>query len=213
MKMDKIRQFAVPVLYVVAITAFVGSMFFIQKKLTDMVLKEDDPNFEYVSKDNPINNEKPVDSQEKVIVKPYLDESVRVLKSYYDYKAEADTQQKSLVYYEKTYMQNSGVDYQGNNPLFEVVSILDGTVINVKEDNLLGKYIEVRHSNDMISVYQSLSEVTVKKDDQVKQGQVLGKSGTSNISSALNDHLHFEIIYKGQIVNPEEFYNKKVTEL
>lgn len=58
-------------------------------------------------------------------------------------------------------MPNSGVDYGGKEN-FEVVSILDGTVIDVKEDDLLGKIVEIRHSNEMISVYQSLSEVTVK---------------------------------------------------
>ena len=65
----------------------------------------------------------------------------------------------------------------------------------------------------MISVYQSLSDVIVKKDDLVIQGQIIAKSGTSNINKELENHLHFELYYKGKIVNPEEYYNKSVDEL
>ena len=114
--------------------------------------------------------------------------------------------------FENTYLQNTGVIY-GCNDTFDVVSILDGTVIDVKEDNLLGKIVEVKHSNDMISIYQSLSEVLVKKDDIIKQGDVIGKSGTSNMFRDIGNHLYFELIYKGKNVNPEEYYDKKIEEL
>ena len=109
-------------------------------------------------------------------------------------------------------MQTSGVDYTSDS-LFDVISILDGTVINVYENKILGTSIEVRHSNELISVYQSLSEVTVKEGDNVIQGQILAKSGLSNINKELSNHLHFELYYKGSIVNPEEYYNKSVDEL
>ena len=52
-------------------------------------------------------------------------------------------------------MQNSGVDYTSDSS-FDVISILDGTVINVYENKILGTSIEVRHSNELISVYQKL---------------------------------------------------------
>ena len=64
-------------------------------------------------------------------------------------------------------MQNSGVSYGGKES-FDVVAILDGTVTNVAEDKLLGNVIEIKHDNDMISSYQSLSAVNVKKGDVVK---------------------------------------------
>ena len=109
-------------------------------------------------------------------------------------------------------MQNSGVDYVSSNT-FDVVSVLDGTVISVEENDLLGTTIEVRHSNNLISVYQSLSDVVVEENMVVVQGQVLAKSGTSNINKELGNHLHFELYYNGEIVNPEEYYNKNVDEL
>ena len=87
---------------------------------------------------------------------------------------------------------------------------LSGKVINVKEDDSLGKIIEIEHDKDFISIYQSLSEVSVKKDDIVNQGQVIGTSGTNELDKELGNHLHFELLYKGNIVNPEEHLNKEI---
>ena len=58
-----------------------------------------------------------------------------------------------------------------------------------------------------------MSDVTVKEGDNVIQGQILAKSGLSNINKELSNHLHFVLYYKGSIVNPEEYYNKSVDEL
>ena len=94
-----------------------------------------------------------------------------------------------------------------------MVLILDDTVISVENNDIMGTTIEIRHNNDLISVYQSLSDVTVSKDDKVIQGQIIAKSGLSNIEKDMGNHLHFELYHKGKIVNPEEFYNKSLDEL
>ena len=93
------------------------------------------------------------------------------------------------------------------------ISVLSGKVINVKEDDSLGKIIEIEHDKDFISIYQSLSEVNVKKDDIINQGQVIGTSGTNELDKELGNHLHFELYYNGKIVNPEEYYNRNIDEL
>ena len=91
--------------------------------------------------------------------------------------------------------------------------MLDGTVTSIKDDKSLGKIVEVTHSNDMISIYQSLSEVNVVENQEIKQGMIVGKSGTCNLEKDLNNHLHFELIVKGLVVNPENYYDKKVSEI
>ena len=106
-------------------------------------------------------------------------------------------------------MQNSVVSYSSEK-IFDVISVLDGIVISVENNDILGTTVEIRHDNDLISVYQSLSNVNVKKDDKVIQGQIIAKSGLSNIEKDLGNHLHFELYYKGKIVNPEEYYNKSL---
>lgn len=199
--------------YGVCVIAFLFCMYF-AGRLSNNLLFKDKENTNYVDGEivSEYDKDIPVVSTSSKIVRPYLDSKVSIYKTFYDYQDEAANQEESIIFYEDTYMQNSGVDYTSDSS-FDVISILDGTVINVYENKILGTSIEVRHSNELISVYQSLSEVTVKEGDNVIQGQILAKSGLSNINKELNNHLHFELYYKGSIVNPEEYYNKSVDEL
>ncbi|MDD2489825.1 MAG: M23 family metallopeptidase [Bacilli bacterium] len=211
MNRRKLKPFVIPSIYSLIVVFVVMSLFFLQRAANETSPSEKDQNFDYVIK-TLFGDVLPVVGDKKVIVRPYNSKDVSIVKHYYDENATADKQEKSIIYHEKTYIQNSGVDYGGTNN-FDVVAILDGTVINVKEDNLLGKTIEIRHTNDFISVYQCLSELNVKKDDNVIQGELIGKSGICNIASDLGDHLHFEILYKGQVKNPEMFYDKTIKDL
>jgi stage II sporulation protein Q len=211
MYQKKLKPFVLPLIYSVVIITLLTSVLFLRRAVETTVFEEKGRDFIYVIK-NIFGNHVPVVGSEKVIIRPYTDTNVKIVKHFYDYQADAEKQEKSLVYYGNTYIQNSGVDYSGPEN-FEVISILDGSVINVADDDLLGKIVEIRHSNDLISVYQSLSEVTVKKGDNVSQSQVIGKSGTSNIAVDLKDHLHFEILYKGKVVDPETLYDKTIKDL
>ena len=156
-----------------------------------------------------ISQEKAVINTTQKVIYPYTDQSVQVGKSYYDYKSTAEEQENSLHYYENTYIQNSGIDFVYEEK-FNVVSILEGTVTNVKEDSVLGNIVEVTHSNDYISVYQSLSEIKVSKGDVISQGQVIGVSGTNEIDKDLGNHLHFEMYIGGYNVNPTNYLDKEI---
>lgn len=213
MNRRKIRSAFIPVIYGVCVIAFLVSMYFTGNLANKYLFKKKD-NTLYVDKEimESKDNDVPVVSTSMIIVRPYLDNNVSIVKNFYDYKGESEGQENSIVLYDGTYMQNSGVDYSCDNA-FDIISVLDGVVTNVYENDILGTTVEIRHSNDLISVYQSLSDVTVKKDDNVTQGQIIAKSGLSNIDKELENHLHFELYYKSSIVNPEEFYNKQVDEL
>ncbi len=216
----KLKPFAVSIIYVLSIVMLVFSMYFIQGIISNAVLKEDESNITdniedeiIVNTDDEVNVEDiPVVNTDSQIIRPYIDESVKIARNYYDYQADTTSQENSIIYYENTYMQNSGIDYTGSTE-FDVVSILDGTVISVSDDDILGTSIQIKHSNDLVSVYQSMSNVTVKENDTVTQGTVLGKSGESNINSDLGNHLHFELYHQGSVVNPEEYYGKLLGEL
>ena len=212
----KLKSLVVPSIYALSLVLFVVSMYFAQELLSDTLLKDKkltNEETEYVDGEIIENNEYlPVVGVEETIIKPFTSTDVKVSKSFYDYTAEADSQQNSIIYYENTYMQNSGIDYSSDKS-FDVVSILEGTVIDVKSDNVLGTIVEIRHTNELISVYQSLSEITVKVDDKVVQGQIIGKSGKSNLNVDIPNNLHFELYYMGQIVNPESYYDKSLTDL
>ena len=168
--------------------------------------KED--NITYVS-NTIISQDMAVINTTKKIINPYTDQSVTIGKNYYNYKAESEEQEKSIIYHENTYIQNSGVDFVYDK-MFDVVAVLDGEVTNVKEDDILGKIIEISHNNEYVSIYQSLSEVNVKKGDIISQGQVIGKSGKNELDKELGNHLHFEMYVGGQNVDPLLYLNKDV---
>ena len=209
----RVRKVLVPTIYGICVFAFVVSMYFAGVIANKYLFSKSD-DLQYVDGEitEELDRDIPVVSTPSIIGKPFLSNDVKLVKSFYDYKADNQSQENAIILFESTYMQNSGVDYS-NSEVFDVISILDGSVISVKEDNILGTTIEIRHSNDLISVYQSLSDVVIKEGDEIIQGQIIAKSGTSNINKELGNHLHFELYYKGSIVNPEEYYNKDINEL
>ena len=206
MKKIKLKPYVLPtVLTIISVFAIMLTLTFSTQEELEV------PNdINYVS-NIILGNEIAVMNEKIRIINPYLDSSVTIGKNYYDYKGTAENQEKSIIYYDGTYMQNSGIDYVSETE-FDVISILDGEIIEVKEDNALGKIVEVKHKNNYISVYQSLSNITVKKGDTISQGQIIGKSGTNELDKAMGNHLHFELFYNGKVVNPLEHLNKEIEE-
>ena len=207
MKRRKLKQGVWISLYLVLIVGITVSAFMLRNAMSSAE-PDDNDDLDYVSS-SILEEDVPVINEVEKMIKPFTAEGVSVAKTYYDYQADAESQEKSIVYHDNTYMQNSGVDYVLEAG-FDVVSVLDGTVTKVSEDDLVGKTIEVKHDNDYVTVYQSLSEVSVKKGDTVKQGQVLGKSGSNKLDSDLGNHLHFELYVNGQVVNPESYVDKEL---
>ena len=205
MRRRKLRPYVLPTFLVIGIVSMMLGVAMLQKTLLP---EQEELPTSYVT-NTIFEEEQPVIHETTKILNPYLDENVTIGKNYYDYKADSKTQENSIIYHDNTYMQNSGVDFVNKNT-FDVISILDGSVTDVKEDETLGKVIEIKHDNNYISLYQSLSEVSVKKGDMVKQGQVIGKSGTNELDKELGNHLHFELYLDGQVVNPTLYLNKEL---
>ena len=135
-----------------------------------------------------------------------------IVKNFYNVNDDEETQQNSLLFYGDTYIQSSGVSY-GLNEQFEVLSILAGKVIDIKEDDILGNVITIEHTNGIISVYQSVTDILVKVGDEVKQRDVIAKSSTANIATDLGNHLYFELIINGVNVDPEDYFEKNINEI
>ena len=205
----KLKKEVKYVIYSLCAVTTIALIFIIQTN-SQPKLKEND-NFEYVHK-TIFENIIPVVADVNIIRRPFLNPEVTIAKGYYDYTSDIESQQNSILVTENTYMQNTGVSYSYKDK-FEITPILDGTVIKIKEDNILGKIIQIRHTNDIISIYQSLSDIKVKENDTVKQGDIIGISGTSNIDSSIKNHLHFELIIAGTNVNPENYYDISIKDL
>ena len=74
-----------------------------------------------------------------------------------------------------------------------------------------GNLVVISHGNNIETYYGHCSKIYVKKGQTVSSGDVIAAVGSTGRSTG--NHLHFELYYKGKIVNPEEYYNKSVDEL
>lgn len=85
----------------------------------------------------------------------------------------------------------------------------DGIVSEIL-DNSMGKSVLIDHENGYVSVYSNMSEeIEVKSGDKLVAGDLIGKVSDINPSDFTQDyHLHFEILYEDEYVNPQELLNK-----
>lgn len=206
----KLKESVIKGLYLILVlTVIIGSTLLVKTMKSDEKSKSEEQDYEYVSTPPEINEELPVINEVKKMLKPYNNDNVKIGKNFYDYKAESKQQENSITYYDGKYLQNSGIDYT-QDEVFDVVAVLDGTITDVKQDELLGNVVEIKHENNFITTYQSLSDVQVKKGDMVTQGQIIGKSGTNKIDKEMGNHLHFEVYVNGQVVDPNIYVDKEI---
>lgn len=192
-------------LYAIAILLLIGTLVLISNKPA-VKLEQPSGIIDVLSKITlPVNQEK-----DTIIGRPYNNDNVAIVQNYYDYQGDEENQTSSIIYYEDTYIQSSGISYSLDGEPFEAIAVLDGEVIEVKEDTLLGNIVKIKHSESVVSVYQSISDIKVKTGDIVTKGTVIGVSSTSNINSDLNNHLYFELLIDNINVNPEEYYDKSL---
>ena len=192
------------------VLCLMGYLLTMSLKVADEISQHE---YTYVSSEILSNNVEAVIKEDtKVkIERPYKADNIEIAKTFYDYKSEEKSQEQSITYYENTYIQNKGVDYKSENP-FQVFSVLDGKVISITEDEIVGTTIKIQHNNNIISTYQCIKDVVVKKNETVTQGQVLGTSSTNNYDKDMGNHLHFELYVNNKLVNPEEYFNKTIEE-
>ena len=69
------------------------------------------------------------------------------------------------------------------------------------------------YENGTKFIYSSLNDVKVNKGQNVKQGDVIALSGTSNYTENIGKSLHFEIIKEDTKLNPEKTYTKSIESL
>lgn len=82
--------------------------------------------------------------------------------------------------------------------------VADGTVILSSWTQDSGNVIAVQHPNQLISVYKHNSALLKKAGDFVKAGEAVAVIGNSG-ELTTGPHLHFELWYNGNPVNPEDF--------
>ncbi len=85
-----------------------------------------------------------------------------------------------------------------------VKAVLDGTVIFSGWSDEVGYTIQIQHENDIVSIYKHNSKLLKKAGEKVLAGSPIALvGGTGTLSTG--EHLHFELWYKGEAVDPTEY--------
>lgn len=214
MKQRKLKGYVLPTIYAITLVMMIISIAFLSQNLLDSQEERNPINSEPVFDEQSVINETTEEqtTNEVTIAMPYTSDKVSVAKDYYNREDDSENQEKSLIFYENTYMPNTGILYESDET-FDVVTILDGTIKEVKEDEILGKMVSIEHENGIISTYYTLGEVKVSAGDQVKQNDIIAKSGTSKLNINKQSSLLLEIYIDGNLTNPNTIFNKKVSEI
>ena len=86
----------------------------------------------------------------------------------------------------------------------DVKSMSEGVVKEIRNDPLLGVCVTVEQTNGLEVYYCGLAkELNVKAGQQVKQGEIIGKTSDTNVSEALQKpHLHLAVKENGKWIDP-----------
>ena len=147
MKNRKLKKPVVYALYSLAFVTVLGTIYVLEMVSSPGRFIDDAT---YVNKVI-LDKDKPVVSTNDIISRPYVASNISIARTFYNYLDNEENQSNSLVYYQGTYLPNSGVDYKSDE-IFDVVAVYDGKVTRVSENTLLGKMIEITHDNNLISV-------------------------------------------------------------
>lgn len=206
----RLKKWASTVIYLSLVSIVFISMMFISKTLNNKYGESLNLSFilkDFIETDLPV-----VSTNDGSIKKPFDKETVTIDINFYDKDSDVETQKKSLILYENTYMPNTGILYTSNET-FDILATLDGKVTKVSEEELLGKVMEITHSSSLITTYYSVDNINVIEGQIVKQGDILGTSGKNNISSTSDNMLLFEVSLNGININPEKYYQTNLKDL
>ena len=106
---------------------------------------------------------------------------------------------------------HAGIDISAQEGA-EVYASCAGTVSAIYNDAMLGKTIEITHSDEHKTRYSNLdaNSVSLTVGDEVEAGAVIGNIGESSISELCDEpHLHFEMFVKGSQVNPLDYISEE----
>jgi murein DD-endopeptidase MepM/ murein hydrolase activator NlpD len=97
---------------------------------------------------------------------------------------------------------HSGLDIRAerNTPVHAPAA---GTVVHAGPAQDYGTTIILDHGQNIRTLYGHLQKLNVQHGQQVERGAVIGYTGNTGRSSG--PHLHYEIIVKGQAVNPRAY--------
>lgn len=100
------------------------------------------------------------------------------------------------------YWNHTGTDYAAALDT-DVYATASGTVVKSMNDGAYGNHVMIDHGGGYITLYGQLNRRDVEVGDMVEQGAVIG--GVGHTGNAYGNHLHLELRYNGQYLDPERY--------
>ena len=94
------------------------------------------------------------------------------------------------------------LDLESGDP---VVAAFEGMVRIARAHRTYGNVIVLRHANGLETLYAHLSRIDVAPGAVVEAGEAIGLGGSTGRSTG--NHLHFEVRYLGQPIDPQRLFD------
>lgn len=99
----------------------------------------------------------------------------------------------------KRHRQHNGLDLAAPRGT-PIRAAQDGTITYAKRRGASGKLVSIDHADSWVTEYAHMSQISVLSGAEVKQGDIIGKVGTTGRSTG--PHLHFVVKEDGVPVDP-----------
>jgi murein DD-endopeptidase MepM/ murein hydrolase activator NlpD len=106
------------------------------------------------------------------------------------------------------YLDHKGLDFSApsGTPIYATG---DGKVTMAYTSSSYGNVVYINHHYSFETRYAHMSAFAVREGDVVKRGQVIGYVG--NTGNSVAAHLHYEVLFKGEHVNPINFFQRDLS--
>lgn len=97
---------------------------------------------------------------------------------------------------------HSGLDFPARTGT-AIQATGDGVVVEAGWHHGYGNCVKISHGYGYETLYGHMSRMSVRVGERIKKGQKIGEVGDTGASTA--PHLHYEVHYKGNPINPVNF--------
>ena len=85
----------------------------------------------------------------------------------------------------------------------DVIAVKSGMVTEVRTSATYGKVLQYETADGYTVMYAHLSEVLVQEGEEIRQGQIVARSGNTGLSTG--PHLHYSLWKDGILLDPMEY--------
>ena len=137
-----------------------------------------------------------------------------VVRTFFDHNKTDEELVDAIIIDNLTYTESKGISYaMEDDKAFEVVAIYDGVVTNIENDDLEGSTVTIKHSDDVYSIYSSLTDVKVTVGKTVEGGTKIATASSSTSDIDAGVHVHLQVKVNNKYIDPTLVYGADLDSL